>query len=108
METVSQVSDFKARIQGPCVVMFTAGWCGPCKRIKPDFNRLGSMHTGIDFFMVDVDQGPEIASMENIQSMPTFKFYMNGKIVKQFTGANIALLEENMSYFLSVLKITEN
>jgi len=109
MEIVKEVNEYKARTrQRASVVMFTAKWCGPCKKIKPEFERMACMHEGIDFFKVDVDEGPEIASLENIQAMPTFKFFMNGKVVKHFTGTDIALLEDNMLYLLSILKTVEN
>lgn len=85
---------------GKVVVYFTASWCGPCKKISPVFEQLQRMYgmgSGIAFVKLDVDENPEIANAENITSMPTFKFYKNGKKAYQdLCGDNIVLLSNGV------------
>ena len=37
------------------VVDFTATWCGPCQRIKPQFEAMSTEITDVVFIKVDVD-----------------------------------------------------
>ena len=74
------------------IVDFTATWCGPCKRISPEFEKLALEHTDCVFKKVDVDEGVEIAEHCNITSMPTFHFYKNDKLLHSFSGSNLETL----------------
>jgi hypothetical protein len=38
--------------------------------------------------------GAEIAQQYNVQSMPTFVFIMNGKVVDRFSGASVEKLRQ--------------
>ena len=61
------------------VVDFTAKWCGPCQRMLPMIQQLERQYSNVVFLKIDVDNAKEIATKENISSMPTFKFYKNGR-----------------------------
>lgn len=69
-------------------VDFTATWCGPCQQIGPRFEAMRSEFPFVDFRKVDVDENQEVAQREQIQSMPTFKFYRHGAVVASFSGAD--------------------
>lgn len=73
---------------GKAVIDFTATWCPPCKAIKPVFKKLAEENPGIRFYSVDVDDVKDMASKYEITSMPTFKFFLNGKVVKEVQGAS--------------------
>ncbi|KAM3864857.1 thioredoxin-like [Diretmus argenteus] len=74
------------------VVDFTATWCGPCRRIAPVFEALSKEYTNCVFLKVDVDEADDVAAKCQVQSMPTFHFYKNGKKVQEFSGADEARL----------------
>lgn len=88
------LADFDARVRQPGVwtlVDFTAGWCGPCRRIGPLFANLASTHaedTALVFLQVDVDDAPEISARARVRVMPTFQLWHDGGIVEEFTGAD--------------------
>lgn len=102
------LAEFKQRIEsGQAIVMFTAKWCGPCKRIYPEFERLHNEcpNKEIDFFKIDVDESPEVASYANIHGMPTFHIYLRGNLIKSSTGADANRLRENYGYLCSCLSL---
>ncbi len=55
----------------PAVIDFNATWCGPCKQLKPVLEKLAAQYKGkVDFYSIDVDQSPELASTLGIESIP--------------------------------------
>lgn len=79
------------------VVFFTAPWCGPCKSLYPLFNDMKkNAHRDIKMFYVDVRDSPDVSDYCDIRSMPTFRFYFEGRLLQDltFTGAN----EEKLVY----------
>jgi len=79
------------------VVDFTATWCPPCRMIKPIFEELAEEHKDnktIAFVKVDVDDNDETAAEYKVQSMPTFKFFVDGKEVHGFSGADVQQLKD--------------
>ena len=57
------------------LIDFYADWCGPCKMMAPMVESLAGKYAGkIDFYKVDIDQEPELASVFGIRSIPTFLF----------------------------------
>jgi thioredoxin 1 len=59
----------------PCLVDFYADWCGPCKITSPILEELSKEYAGkIDIYKVNIDKERELASLFNVQSIPTFLF----------------------------------
>ena len=86
---VLTASDFKKKIMDyeshpdewvfagsrPAIIDFYTTWCGPCKMMAPMVESLAGKYAGkIDFYKVDIDQEPELASVFGIRSIPTFLF----------------------------------
>ncbi|XP_073228165.1 thioredoxin-like [Porites lutea] len=79
------------------VVDFYADWCGPCKLIAPKITAMAVEFSGKAYFAkVNVDENSEVAEIEGISAMPTFKLYKNGKKVDELTGANETKLREKI------------
>eukprot|EP00668_Euglena_longa_P011153 GGOE01013535.1.p1 GENE.GGOE01013535.1~~GGOE01013535.1.p1 ORF type:complete len:115 (-),score=33.43 GGOE01013535.1:139-453(-) len=81
--------------ENPLVIVdFTAAWCGPCQNIAPKFVEFSEKYTSAKFVKVDVDDNADTAQSEDINAMPTFIVYKDGKKVDELCGANPAKLEE--------------
>jgi len=71
------------------IVDFSAEWCGPCKRIAPDFEELSKKCTNVVFLKVDVDSAEKLAEAYEISALPTFLFFIKGVLMKRMEGANL-------------------
>jgi len=64
----------------PVVVDFWAVWCGPCKMVAPEMEKLAEKYAGsVDVVKVDVDANPGLSQAFNIMSIPTIAFFRPGK-----------------------------
>ncbi len=59
----------------PCVIDFTASWCGPCRKLAPILEELAKQYDGqVIFYKIDVDEQAELASLFGITSIPALLF----------------------------------
>ncbi|HEY7524322.1 MAG TPA: thioredoxin [Candidatus Limnocylindrales bacterium] len=84
MAEIKQVTDatFEDLVlhnERPVVVDFWAAWCGPCKLVAPEMERIAEKYDGaIDVVKVDVDANPRLSQSFNIMSIPTIAFFRPG------------------------------
>jgi thioredoxin 2 len=82
---------FDALIRGasqPVVVDFWAPWCGPCRMVAPELERVAAANAGrLIVVKVNTDQVTELGDRFTIRSIPTMAVFHHGKEVGRTTGA---------------------
>ena len=69
------------------LIDFNATWCGPCKKIAPIIEEIANENPDLFVGAVDVDLEPMLAARFQVRSIPTVLLMKDGKVVKQFVGA---------------------
>lgn len=75
---------------GMVVADFYAEWCGPCKLVAPQFDKLASApeQAGMTFCKVDVGKLPKQYVNElGVKALPTFTAFCDGEVVGSYVGS---------------------
>ena len=101
--TSDSVEVFKAVMNknGVSVVKAGATWCGPCKRIAPDVEKIYlQLGENVQVYHIDVDECPDIAGHLRIRKLPTFISFVGGDKMDILESSNI---DEIKRFFKKVL-----
>ena len=84
--------ELKQKIQNgdKLIVDFHAKWCGPCKVMKPAFEKLSEEYrkenSQVQLYTMDVELNQEFASSLGVRAVPTVKSFSDGKEVYSQPG----------------------
>ncbi len=81
--------DYNNIINSSKVVMveFFATWCPHCQRMMPVVEQIKELLDGrTDIYQFDIDKNQEAADSLNVESLPTFIVYRDGKEVWRQSG----------------------
>ena len=68
------------------LVDFFATWCGPCKMMEPELEKVSKLRTDIDLFSIDSDQYPDLTSQYDVLGLPTILLFKNGVLADRQVG----------------------
>ena len=91
MEITITKENFEAEVLNsdvPVLLDFWATWCGPCRMIAPDLEKIAAENAGtLKVGKVNVDEEYELAMKFGVTSIPLLVVMKDGKIVSKAVGA---------------------
>jgi len=72
------------------IVDFHGLWCGPCKLMKPTFEKVAQQmknsNSEVELYTMDVDRNGDMVKELGLRGIPTIKAFNGGKEVTSNTG----------------------
>jgi thioredoxin 1 len=94
--TITSTNHDETVSDGIVLIDFWAGWCGPCLRFAPVFERASEQHSDVTFAKVDTEDQRELSAMYGVRSIPTLVIYRDGIPVFSQPGALPAAVLEDL------------
>ena len=90
MEITSELLKEKIKNGEKLLIDFHAKWCGPCKMMKPTFEKISeeikNSGSDVQMYTMDVELNQEFARELGIRSIPTIKGFSNGNEIISEAG----------------------
>jgi thioredoxin 1 len=90
MEITTEQLKEKIKNGEKLIVDFHGLWCGPCKIMKPTFERIAeefrNKNSEVQLYTMDIDKNRDFVSSLNIRSIPTIKVFNESNEIMTKTG----------------------
>jgi thioredoxin 1 len=87
MEITAKELEQKVNNGEKVIVEFWAPWCGPCRMMKPVFEKVASENkTDVQMYTMDIEDNKDYAMSLGIKSIPTVKVFNQGVISETKVG----------------------
>lgn len=91
--------------KGFAVVYFSASWCEPCKKVKPQYARAAVKDAATSYLLIDIDELDDKGVLErfSVMSIPTLVFVAKDgwqKIEARTGEAIVAEVEDIKSNYI--------
>lgn len=70
----------------PVLVDFNAGWCGPCRAMRPLLDELAENNPKYKIVAVDIDEEDELVEEYEVSSIPCLVVFKDGKEADRSVG----------------------
>jgi thioredoxin 2 len=91
IRTTADFDRLVARAAIPVVVDYWAPWCGPCRMVAPELQKVAARQAGkVLVVKVNTDELGDLGERFNIRSIPTLALFAGGKEVSRAAGARPA------------------
>jgi len=98
LQYTETVDELLANVGEKCIIMISADWCSPCKSIKPLIKAFKDGNKDINVHCININTFPvnecEL-TRDRPGGVPTFRFFKNGKMISEFSGANMIEFRRN-------------
>ena len=93
MEITSLKLKEKIKNGDKVIIDFHAKWCGPCRTMKPTFEKVAEQlkkeNSLVELYTMDVEENRDIAVKYGVRAVPTIKVFNNGDVVDSKTGVQM-------------------
>lgn len=76
-------NNFNEIIKEKVLVDFYANWCGPCRMLSPELEKISDE---IKILKVNVDENQDLAKYYGVMSIPCIILFEDGKEIKRNIG----------------------
>jgi thioredoxin 2 len=88
VESAAEFRDWVQESPLPVLVDFWAPWCGPCRTVAPELQKLARAQAGRSVVLkVNTDELPELGSQFRVRSIPTLVLFREGREASRVSGA---------------------
>ena len=87
-DSATELDHHVATSSVPILAEFWAPWCGPCRSMQPELERLALRQAGrLLVLMVNTDVDPMIGPLHRITAVPTLVLFSGGREITRRAGA---------------------